>query len=142
MNSAYAYLAIIDPPAGLDAVTERIGVLPTRIKKKGAPRVHSASFVENSDIWILESPTARSEPDVAIHVRGLLALLEPRKKAVSEVADESRGRLTIVRYSEHANQEILFTKQQLALLVEMGLEVWCDFYGVASDEPNETPPTP
>ena len=140
MNTAYAYLAIFDPPAGLDAVTSRLHIAPTRLKKKGSPRVPGATIVEKSDTWILESPTRRDECNLEQHVRDLLAVLEPKKKEVAAVVGESSGCLTLVGYSDHANCQFAFTKQQLALVAELGVNVWCDIFFITGEKmPNQAP---
>ena len=144
MNAAYAYLAIIDPPTGLEEVTNRLRIAPTRLKKKGAPRAPGAAIVETSDTWILESPAGRGEFDLDRHVRDLLAVLEPKKKEVAAIVGESAGCLTLVSYSEHVNCQFTFSKQQLALIAELGVKVWCDIFFVEGEEmPNKAPePTP
>lgn len=140
MSSAYAYIAIVDPPGDPASVTDRLGISPTKIKRKGE-RLHG-TMVQKTDCWILESAMPREDCDLDHHVGDLLARVAPKKKEIRKVVDESFGRLTLVGYFNHANDGFRLKKEHVALISEMGLEVDCDLYFLGEKEEPNQPPEP
>ena len=136
MDSAYAYVAIIEPPGGPDSVSTRLGLIPTRVERKGELR---GRIVARSNRWILESPVSRTEMDLRRHVCELLAAVEPKRDEIRELVDMCSGRFTVVAFHHYSNQEFSLTKDQASLISQLGLEVWCDFYSLSEDEPNQLP---
>jgi hypothetical protein len=123
----YATLAIgyIDP----DLITKKLNLTPTRIQKKGIPRVmaNGKTRIGNIDNWLLSSKNEISSKDIRRHIDWLLDLIEPTTSQLLEIQliDGVKMSIRCVWWSAHGEGGPTLWPEQMERMAKLNLE--CTF---------------
>jgi len=122
-----------------DLVTERLGIRPTQVNKKGALRpTFRGERPWPLNAWFLSSEGEVSSRDVRRHLDWLLARLVAAGDELRALQQQDgiRMSITCIWWSAHGDGGPTLWPEQMKLMAELGLECCFElaFYGDEEDE--------
>lgn len=130
------YLMINSDLLEPDAITARIGILPTRTKNKGEPRTQRSSLVCQTSQWIFEPQ--KDVPDEL--ERKLSFLLAQLKNAATNISNISEECDVLIRICYEGYQSSTgswyLNKQTMSRILSLGADIDLVIYTFGPDLPN------
>ena len=118
-----------------DFVTQRLGVTPTSISKKGdiIRTKLGRTRVTNNNIWLLSSEEKVDSKDLRRHLDWLMKKLVPAEKALKSIQNLAGITMTIkcVWWSAHGHGGPALWPEQMKAMAALNLECGFDIYFVS-----------
>lgn len=129
------YLIINSDLLESDAITARIGIQPTRTKKKGEPRTPKSSLVWETNYWIFE-PQKDVPDELERKLSFLLAQLENAATSIFNISEECNISINIIYkgYQEWMGDWHL-DRQIISRILSLGADIDLDIYAMGPDLP-------
>jgi len=127
-------LSFWDLPCAPDAITECLGIRPTRIGIKGAPRYHEKTgarlrddLVVKHNYWVLKS---KDDKECSIDEQWLEMqhMLVPKKPELIELGKKYHIIFSCIVWSYKYQPGLLFPPSMLQFLADIGAELEIDPY--------------
>ncbi len=131
INECYAYFALVgsfDPVA----ITERVGVNPTRSTREGDP-IPKTKLRRKCCRWELHSRLPKTEP-LESHVTDVLDQLDTREDTFREISQQFGGVMELVGYFYDFYPGLVLEQRTVERLAKYGITVDFDFYGWGQQE--------
>lgn len=133
----YATFCVFHDALAPDAVSEELGIEPTRTQKRGAVDDPQAQdpFIYTTGGWFLSSEGAVESRDARRHIDWLLDRLEPGHRTLQKL-QKAGCRMEISCYwlSSSGNGGPTLSPHQMARLADLGIEIGFDIYFTGDDE--------
>jgi hypothetical protein len=119
-----------------DAITARIGIQPTRTKKKGEPRTPRSSLLWETNYWIFE-PQKDVPDELERKLSFFLAQLENVATSIFNLSEECDISINIIYkgYQEWMGGWHL-DRQIISRILSLGADIDLDIYARGPDLPN------
>lgn len=115
-----------------DEISDRLGISPTRMVKKGAKSVNSLGRERTApcSYWMLDSESSVESKDLRVHLDWILDQCTGREQALEELREVNRIRdvISCVWWSAHGHGGPTLWPRQMEAMARLNLECGFDIY--------------
>ncbi len=115
-----------------DEITSILGVNPSRIERKGEPRVHAKTKINESSCWIY-STNFISPGNLNAQIAEIFEKTTKDKKAWLSLAKKYDAHLFVGLFHEEINEEIGLSAETLKNIADRNLKIYFDIYYYGND---------